>query len=442
MGTRGVITVAAQNTSLPSCQATKFFVSPSPIVSDSKYGVATLVGDVSCAYDIRVGQPGGALFVTGTKGTFSATTNKWVNDGLVFYLQVHGNNTSSGTLAVATAKVRSQNTSTCTAQNFAASPNPIRTNGPYGETTLTGSAGCAFDIRVNAPNGALFASGEHGDFAVRTGKWVAQGMTFYLQAHGDTTEQGTLAIVTANVLPSGPTSCTAASFSASPNPIRTNEKYGNTTLTGTVDCAYDIRLGSPEGALFASGEKGNISAATGFWVSDGLSFYLQEKGDTTAQGTLAVVTTRVQSKTTAPSCDVSAFGFTSSPILATGVVGAATLTGTVGCDYEIRVGNPAGALFARGARGPINVKTGNWVTDGMIFYLQRLGITTSEGTLSVAVAKIQPGPSTCNVDSFSALPIRGTGFYGATTLSGSVRCAYEIHVASPDGPSLRREMAV
>jgi len=197
LGTRGVVTATVQNTTPPSCQVTNFSVSPSPIFSDSGYGVATLVGNVSCAYDIRVGRPDGALFESGTKGAFSAKTGKWVSDGLVFYLQVHGNRTSSGTLAVGAAKVSNQASSNCTAENFAANPNPIRTNSAYGETTLTGSAGCAFDIRVSAPDGTLLTSGSKGDFTVKTGKWITSGMMFYLQSRGNRTLQGTLAIAKA-----------------------------------------------------------------------------------------------------------------------------------------------------------------------------------------------------------------------------------------------------
>jgi hypothetical protein len=403
-------------------------------LTDSNYGTATLVGEVSCDYDIRVGRPDGSLFAAGTKGSFSAATGKWVTDGLLFYLQMRGSDAPNGTLAVAKAKVKPAGNLACTVQNFLASPNPIRTNGRFGTTTLTGSADCAFDIRVNAPNGSLFTTGQKGTFSAQTDEWVTDGMTFYLQAQGDETDNGTLAVVAANVLPSGPSSCTVQNFSADPNPIRTGSQFGIAHLTGTVDCPYDVRVGSADGALFATGEKGSISLTTGAWVRDGLSFYLQEHGDTTEQGTLATVSIGVTPGISAPPCKASGFGFSSSPIRASGLYGSATLTGTVDCSYDIRLFRPNGPLFASGDSGPISAGTGNWITEGMVFYLQQHGDTTAYGTLSRATAKLAVDLPSCPVDSFSADPISGDGFYGSTTLSGKAGCSYEIHVGAPDGP--------
>jgi hypothetical protein len=64
-----------------------------------------------------------------------------------------------------------------------ASPNPIVVDdgGSVGETALTWSTPAAHtEVHINAPNGQLFfRSGSSG--TVRTGKWVNNGMTFYLQ---------------------------------------------------------------------------------------------------------------------------------------------------------------------------------------------------------------------------------------------------------------------
>jgi hypothetical protein len=207
-------------------------------------------------------------------------------------------------------------------------------------------------------------------------------------------------------------------------------------LTGTVDCPYDIRVGKPNGTLFASGGKGSISAETGPWVTDGLVFYLQEQGDTSDQGTLAMIIASVQPENSASQCQVSGFATSSSPIRTSGLYGTTTLTGTAGCAYDIRVGSPDGTVLTSGVQGLIEAKTANWVTDGMTFYLQLHGDTTSQGTLATTIAKVQPGSPACTVSSFAADPIDGTGFYGTTILSGSVDCDYEIRVDSPNGPLL------
>jgi hypothetical protein len=146
-----------------------------------------------------------------------------------------------------------------------------------------------------------------------------------------------------------------------------------------VNCAYDIRVGSANGALFTSGTGGTISAQTGNWVTDGMTFFLQPAGSTDPTATLGVTTATLQAA--APSCVVG--GFTATPITG-GSNGSTTLTGTVGCNYEIHVGSPSGALLTVGNKGPVSVATGDWVSAGMMFYLQLSGSTTAEGTLAVA----------------------------------------------------------
>ena len=69
------------------------------------------------------------------------------------------------------------------------------------------------------------------------------------------------------------------SFTASPNPIPVTgpARLGRTTISWHVpDVAeVEVRIGSPNGTLFAAG--GNRgSAETGVWVSEGMTFYLQD----------------------------------------------------------------------------------------------------------------------------------------------------------------------
>lgn len=57
--------------------------------------------------------------------------------------------------------------------------------GPSGEgqTTLTWTTTgiTRAEVRVNAPNGSMFAGSGAGTFSSTTGQWVTDGMTFYLQ---------------------------------------------------------------------------------------------------------------------------------------------------------------------------------------------------------------------------------------------------------------------
>jgi hypothetical protein len=92
------------------------------------------------------------------------------------------------------------------------------------------------------------------------------------------------------------------SLTASPNPIPVTgaDIYGMTTVSWMapgVD-AVQVRVGSPNGALFASGGSRG-SAQTGLWVADGTTFYLQDVSGgklLTVENTLATVAIRVQGK--------------------------------------------------------------------------------------------------------------------------------------------------
>jgi parallel beta-helix repeat protein len=91
-----------------------------------------------------------------------------------------------------------------------------------------------------------------------------------------------------------------ASLTASPNPIPItgNAFHGATTLSWNAPDAglIEIRIGSPDGVLFAvMGNRGSVQ--TGPWVSDGMTFYLQDVTGgrpLTSDFTLAVVVVRLE----------------------------------------------------------------------------------------------------------------------------------------------------
>ena len=60
--------------------------------------------------------------------------------------------------------------------------------------------------------------------------------------------------------------------------------------------AVEVRIGSPNGALFAAGSSRGL-AQTGLWVPDGMTFYLQDISGgkpLTEENTLATVVVRLQ----------------------------------------------------------------------------------------------------------------------------------------------------
>jgi hypothetical protein len=90
-----------------------------------------------------------------------------------------------------------------------------------------------------------------------------------------------------------------ASIAATPNPIvvpNGNGIYGRTTLVWNIALAnqtLEVHVGSATGPLFArSGSTG--TATTGLWVTNGLTFYLQNVtgGQNTTVATTTVAVTQ------------------------------------------------------------------------------------------------------------------------------------------------------
>ena len=96
-----------------------------------------------------------------------------------------------------------------------------------------------------------------------------------------------------------PCSSLGPSFTASPNPIPlTGGSLGATTISWSAPDAQliEIHIGSPSGPLFTQdGNRG--SEKTGQWVSDGMTFYLQDVTGgkpLTADYTLAALVVHLQ----------------------------------------------------------------------------------------------------------------------------------------------------
>jgi hypothetical protein len=130
-------------------------------------------------------------------------------------------------------------------------------------------------------------------------------------------------------------------------------------------------------------------------------------------------------------------------------VGATTLnwSASTATAVEIHVGSPAGALFAGGGSTG-STATGDWVTDGTVFFLQDVSDNkplTPANTLAQLVVHVgleayfsaSPNP----IPTWSSLPgsfLEGAADVGSTTLQWNApsASAVEIHIGSPSGTLL------
>jgi glucose/sorbosone dehydrogenase len=274
---------------------------PIPVCDGSGLGVTTLfwMSAGTTTVEVRVGSPTGALLArTGPSG--SATTGKWVSQGTTFFLQdVSGGKplTLLNTIGTVTVNL----TTNCRSGSISANPNPIQVcdGSGLGVTNLswTSTGTTTLEVRVGAPNGALLAhTGSSG--SATTGKWVSQGTQFFLQdvtGGLPLTTANTLATVTLGITTTGCGNRSGA-IMASPNPIQVCDGSGlgvtNLAWTSTGTTAVEVRVGAPNGGLFSrTGPSG--SAATGKWVGNGTTFFLQDVSGglpLTAANTLGTVT--------------------------------------------------------------------------------------------------------------------------------------------------------
>ena len=257
--------------------------------------------------EIRLSSPTGELFAGGDRIGYAATGD-WVTSGMTFFLQdvSNGQPSPSNTLGQITLSLQqAQPTSGAATTQFTASPNPITQTTIYdgqfvGVMNFQWNAPPTVrqvEIHLLTPDGLLFAGGA-GNGSALTGEWVYDGITFFLQdvtGGKPLTLANTLGVVVAHV--ARPTQ-----FSANPNPITQSTivkgiLVGQTTLSwsATNVGSVDVRVGAPNGTLFASGGSTG-TAQTGLWVSDGMTFYLQDTTGgrpLTAANTLATVVVNV-----------------------------------------------------------------------------------------------------------------------------------------------------
>ena len=132
--------------------------------------------------------------------------------------------------------------------------------------------------------------------------------------------------------------------------------------------------------------------------------------------------------TAGSTCAAASFFLTADASNTGTTTGSAVVNADANCDYDIRVGSAAGTLLAQ-SNGLGAFATGNIVTDGLEFYLQKRGDTSSKGTLAVAIGTA--GAGTCVVSNFSSNP--NPSSYSFAGLLVNAACDYDVREGSPNG---------
>lgn len=194
--------------------------------------------------------------------------------------------------------------------------------------------------------------------------------------------------VTLAVKTSAP-ACLVTNFTADPNPITLLDPPNTTTITVAAKCKFDVRSGSSSGTLLGSG---NQTATLTAQLTGSTTFYLQQSGITTSQGTLQKLAVGLQSGTLP--CMVLTFAATPNPIIASIPTGSTIISAVATCNFDIRANAPNGNRIATGGYDSFyglyeaEQPTGDTVSNGMQFFLQQQGNTTSKGTLATLTVPV------------------------------------------------------
>jgi hypothetical protein len=302
----------------------------------------------------------------------------------------------------------------------------------------------AIEVRVGGPGGALFAAGTNSGSA-ETGVWVSDGTVFFLQdaSGSDTIDPShTLAFAVAK----GTKPSLVGTLSISPDPIYTYGPTGVARLTWSTSTAsrVEVHVGSPNGPLLANGGPTG-SATTDAWVSDGMTFFLQDRSNDyplTPDYTIATATAQVIRRPEEGHLFINARAGTKLHGDEVGNVATLAWSTTTANRTEIHVGSPDGPLFAAGSSDG-SVATGGWVSDGMVFYLQDVSHQeplTSEFTIARQTVDTTAGSGVLFQASPNPMLAVSGNKFGSTTLYWDAPGApiVEVHAGTSDGPCVAR----
>jgi hypothetical protein len=259
------------------------------------------------------------------------------------------------------------------------------------------------EVNVNAPDGPTLDTGGRTGTAV-TGNWVNDGMVFYLQdvTNGKpATLANTLDTVTVRLVPAG-----NLFFGGGPLYIPPGQTMGSEMLIWNAPTASNVQLweGSSTGVQVTGDLPPSGSAIVGPWVTQSSVFYLQSSQNGSASGvgnTLATFQAGSGSPANTqppPTTTTGTITFSASPnpipLAPSRTSGMTTLTWNApGHSQLVILVNSANGTPMTGtlpSQGTAN--TGDWVTDGMQFFLQDASsgtFTGSANTLAFVTVHVQ-----------------------------------------------------
>ncbi|MDZ4243645.1 MAG: hypothetical protein U1C57_00915, partial [Candidatus Doudnabacteria bacterium] len=222
------------------------------------------------------------------------------------------------------------------------------------------------------------------------------------------------------VVPSG--TITATSPQVCPPAI-----LGKATITASANVDWEVRVGSPSGSILMSGGA-NLSNSSetknpdgSSWATNGMKFYLVQAGTNTeiANTTVNFDTTGCAHVTASGTITATSPGC---PPDGTGVVTITVSNPTV--PWVVRVGNEGrdngNNNFMSGGPGGVHTQTtGDWVTDGMTFYLVASNPGTfDQVTVNFTGCPVQPGQGQLQIKK-EVRNISQTGSFNDTEVSAN-----------------------
>jgi sugar lactone lactonase YvrE len=305
-----------------------------------------------------------SILVGSSSGSGSVITGDWVTDGMEFFLV---DLTNGSIIAIVTVHLGPTGDTTPSAVTFTANPNPIPTPGQ--PTTLTWNAPGYSNlvIRVNSPTGQVLAEGLGSSGSTVTGTWVTNGMTFFLV---DASSGATVASVVVNIGVQPVTRMRGMrSFTASPNPLAAPGQPVTFTWNAPEFQYATIHLYSPTGPALTGIVGSSGSVVTGNQITSDTQFFLVDLASGTTIASLWVYVG-------------DEFIATPNPILA-GQPTTLTWNAPGYSSLAIHVNSPTGQALTGTVGSSGSVVTGNWVTDGMQFFL--VDVTSGATVSSVLV---------------------------------------------------------
>lgn len=266
------------------------------------------------------------------------------------------------------------------APRLRASPNPVRTRGGLGSTTISWSTGSAVVGQVYvSTNGGPDVMVSQGSQGLAFAPWIVEGHTYVFRLYQGTERSVVLDKTTVTGLPSA-----AAALSASPNPVPISSGVGPTTLAwntgdGTPGQLWVSVDGGAE-ALFGQGASGSAAAP---WIIPGSAYVFRLYQGSARSSVLAQITVAGLASTAAT--------LTASPNPVPGGPAGTTLNWNTGDgsfgQVWVSVNGGAEALFAQGATGSAEAP---WIVSGSS-YLFRLYQGTGHATVLAHVTVTRAG---------------------------------------------------